>query len=171
MDGDAPNLIPVEGGVWRGNLRTTPTSLGWTAGDASLIYVATNPDGAGLAGHVVDADGNNDVELMSRFGLYVAVSPDGTRLAYISAPSPTAPHFAQTMDTDGSDVLESPVPHGFFLYRSNFQWSPDGQRLLFGTASGIISVAVTPGSPAVVYSTELYVEFPHSGVTWQPVIP
>ena len=74
------------------------------------------------------------------------------------------------MGTDGSNRIELPIPPGFGVF--GLQWSPDGKRLLFGSIDGVVSIAVAPGSPAVVYSSgDLNLEWSGSEVTWQPVFP
>ena len=74
------------------------------------------------------------------------------------------------MGTDDSNRIELPIPPGFGVF--GLQWSPDGKRLLFGSIDGVVSIAVTPGSPAVVYSSgDLNLEWSGSEVTWQPVFP
>jgi hypothetical protein len=132
--------------------------------------VATDADGVGQSGRLVSADGSNDTLLMERFGADLAVSPDGTRVAYADG-DPTS-RLVLTANTDGTDVVKLTVPAGFPFYRENhLQWSPDGQRLLFPMTLGVISVAVTPGSPAVYHLRgELNREWTYPQVTWQPVV-
>jgi hypothetical protein len=55
--------------------------------------------------------------------------------------------------------------------------SPDGKRLLLSSIDGVVSVAVAPGSPPIVYTSGqlsypgggLDLEWSWSEVTWQPV--
>jgi hypothetical protein len=75
------------------------------------------------------------------------------------------------MDTRGGDVVKVPVPPDFVL--EGLLWSPDGKRLLLSSIDGVVSVAVAPGSPPIVYATGLYrsgldLEWSFSEVTWQP---
>ena len=177
IPGGASTLIPVKGGG------TTPGSLGWTAGDDRIIYISTDAPGDGLAVNVVAANGNNDTQLTPdsadvqvRF-YYTVVSPDGTRVAYVQRTTLCSsngciglPERLLVIGTDGANVAELQIPPGFRV--SGLQWSPDGERLLFGSIAGVVSIAVTPGSPAVVYSSgELNLEWSGSEVTWQPVFP
>ncbi len=179
MDGGASTVIPVKG--------ATPGSLGWTAGDDRIIYISSEdpPLGNRRPVNVVRVGGNNDTQLTPESAdplvkLYsddAVVSPDGTRVAYVQTAyrcdnngcSSDNPGRLLTMGTDGSNVVELPIPAGFGV--SGLQWSPDGERLLFGSGGGVVSVGVAPGSPAVVYSPGLNLEWSGSEVTWQPVYP
>jgi len=173
MDGNGSTLIAVTG--------ATPGSLGWTAGDARILYIVTDDPGDGLAVRAVGVGGNNDTKLPDSTSLhrfyYAVISPDGTRVAYIQRTTGCVPvgcsqepaHLV-TMGTDGSNVAELLFPPGLAVF--GLQWSPDGKRLLFGSIPGVVSVGVAPGSPAVVYSSgELNLEWSGSEVTWQPVFP
>ena len=173
MDGSGSTLIPVTG--------ATPGSLGWTAGDARILYTVTDDPGDGLAVRAVGVGGNNDTKLPDSSSLhrfyYAVISPDGTRVAYLQSTNGCVPvgcreepaHLV-TMRIDGSNVVDVPIPPGFGVV--GLQWSPDGKRLLFGSIAGVVSAGVAPGSPAVVYSRgELNLEWSGSEVTWQPVFP
>ena len=77
------------------------------------------------------------------------------------------------MDTDGSNVVEVPIPPNFFV--SALLWSPDYRRLLLSSIDGVISVAVAPGSPAIAYASGspnggLNLEWSGSEASWQPVV-
>ena len=170
INGSTPAVIQVTGGVPG---RYTG-SMGWTADDDAIVYVSTDPEGDALAVNRVNADGTNHTPLASGGG--AAVSPDGTRVAYITSTSgvfngqPNDEHVL-TMDTRGGDVVKVPVPPDFVL--EGLLWSPDGKRLLLSSIDGVVSVAVAPGSPPIVYATGLYrsgldLEWSFSEVTWQP---
>ena len=174
IDGGGSSVIPVDG--------ETPGSLGWTAGDARIVYLLTDPPGDGLAVRVADADGTDDTQLTPessdlqiRFDA-VVVSPTGARLAYLhrtyectSDGCTQDPQRLLAVDTDGSNVIELAIPPD--VWTSGLQWSPDGKRLLLGWIGGVVSVAVAPGSPAVVHlSGELNLEWSSSEMTWQPVL-
>ena len=173
MDGSGSTLIPVTG--------ATPGSLGWTAGDARILYTVTDDPGDGLAVRAVGVGGNNDTKLPDSSSLhrfyYAVISPDGTRVAYLQSTNGCVPVGCReepahllTMRIDGSNVVDVPIPPGFGVV--GLQWSPDGKRLLFGSIAGVVSAGVAPGSPAVVYSRgELNLEWSGSEVTWQPVFP
>jgi Tol biopolymer transport system component len=171
MDGGTSTLIAVTG--------ATPASLGWTAGDTRIVYIITDDPGDGLAVDVIGVAGNNNAKLPDSTSLhrfyYAAISPDGTRVAYLQRTTGCVPASCQepaylvTMGTDGSNRIELPIPPSFAV--SGLQWSPDGNRLLFGSVNGIASVGVVPGAPAAIYSRgELNLEWSGSQVTWQPVV-
>jgi Tol biopolymer transport system component len=161
--GVGSTLIPVKG--------ATPRSLGWTADDDRIIYTSTDLRGDGLAANVIGVGGDNDTQLTPE-GADAIVSPDGTRVAYASVTYRcTTDGCSQVLITltDGSILLELPITPDF---GGPLQWSPDGERLLFGSIAGVVSVAVAPGSPAVIYTSgELNLEWSGSELTWQPVFP
>jgi len=159
----------------------TPSSLSWTVDDDRIVYIATGELGfGGLGVHVVDPSGKDDIELTPeaadlqlRFD-YAAVSPEGTRVAYVQRNRCANGGCSQDterlliMHLDGANVIELQIPPESGV--SGLQWSPDGQRLLFGSIAGVVSVAAAPGSPAIVHSTgELNLEWSGAEVTWQPV--
>ena len=172
MDGSGSTLIPVTG--------ATPGSLGWSVGDARILYNVTDDPGDGLGVRAVGVGGNNDTKLPDSTSLhrfyYAVISPDGTRVAYLQRTTGCVPigcnepaHLV-AMGIDGSNAVDVPIPSGFGV--SGLQWSPDGKRLLFGSIAGLVSVAVAPGSAPVVYSRgQLNLEWSGSEVTWQPVYP
>jgi WD40-like Beta Propeller Repeat len=162
IDGSASAVIQVTGGV--------PGSIGWTANDDAIVYASTDAPGDALAVNRVDADGTNDTQLAYSGGAYgggAAVSPDGTRVAYIDLV------HVLTMDTRGGKVVAVSVPPNFLV--GGLLWSPDGKRLLLSSFNGVVSVAVAPGSAPIVYATALYpgggldLEWSWPEVTWQPV--
>lgn len=74
------------------------------------------------------------------------------------------------MDIDGSNRVEVSSPPNFGAF--GLQWSPDGARMLSGSIDGIVSVAVDPEQPPVVYEGGvLNLEWSPSEVTWQAVFP
>ena len=172
MDGGGSTLIAVNG--------ATPGSLGWTAGDTGIVSILTDEPGDGLAVDVVGVGGNNNTKLPDRTYLhrfyYAVISPDGTRVAYLQrtngcvpAGCSQDPAYLVTMGTDGSNRVELPIPPGFGV--SGLQWSPDGNRLLFGSINGVASVGLVLGAPAAIYSSgELNLQWSGSQVTWQPVL-
>jgi Tol biopolymer transport system component len=189
LEGGTSTVIPVTG--------ATPASLGWTAEDDRIVYLATDEPGDGRELHVVDVDSQADDRLTPDptvprltfdpgFGAVVsitpdvavaAVSPQGTRVAYAyhdircTGDSCTGdPEHLLTMDLDGSDVVEVPIPIDFGS--PGLDWSPDGTRLLLGSIGGLVSIPVAPGSPAIIHSGgELNLEWSGSEITWQPVFP
>ncbi|WP_262696343.1 S9 family peptidase [Kordiimonas aquimaris] len=76
---------------------------------------------------IMNADGSKARQLMSRGG-NVRWSPDGTRIAFISADDAGKPQlFIRWMDAEGA---VSQITHGTERPRGVF-WSPDGQSIAF----------------------------------------
>jgi len=103
-----------------------------------------------------------------------AVSPDGSRVAYVPACVADGCQRLLIMDTDGSNVDEVPIPPTRSV--SALLWSPDYKRLLLSSNDGVTSVPVAPGSPAIVYASGSpnggpNLEWFDSTATWQPVVP
>ena len=169
------SLIPVE---------VESRSVVWLAEDARIAYLATEGVGDGVAVHVVDPDGTNDIQISpeaapdTRFADLV-VSPDGRRVAFIQKTYSCGadgcrgdPQRLLIAEPDRGSVTDLPVPTGFAI---SLQWSPDGERMLFMTngevGSEVLSIGLEPGSPVVVHSSkELNLEWSDSELTWQPVI-
>jgi len=171
IDGSTPTVIPVNGSV----PGSYTGSVGWTAGDAAIVYESADLVGDSLGVYRIDASGANDTPLAA--GNDAVVSPDGTRVAYITDPSADQPigQHVVTMPTRGGKGVEVAVPPGFVL--EGLTWSPDAKRLLLSSVDGVVSVAVAPGSAPVVYAAGqspspgvgLDLEWTWSEVTWQPV--
>ena len=74
------------------------------------------------------------------------VSPDGTRVAFTQG-TYQCTNFdcvrLLIMSTDSKNLMELPLPPGFSA--SELQWSPDGNRLLFGSSDGVSRLAWCPG--------------------------
>jgi hypothetical protein len=171
VDGGASTLIPLRGG--------TPASLGWTARDEGIVYIRTDPATVTGAVYVVEADGQSETALMPTpltGADRAAVSPDGSRVAYVPpCASDGCGRRVLIMDTDGSNVVEVPIPIASNVLVSGLVWSPDYKRLLLSWHDGVTSVPVAPGSPAIVYASGypnggLFLEWSGSA-TWQPVEP
>ena len=148
--------------------------MAWTADDAIVYPGSTDRQGFDQTSvNRVDSDGTHDTQLASVGNAEVfdaAVSPDGTRVAYIHDTD------LLTMDTSGRNVVEVSVPPSFLL--EGVQWSADGKRLLLTSIDGVVSIAAspTPAAPPVVYASGdfsvpdgLDLENTWSDVTWQPV--
>lgn len=194
LDDGMSSLIEVPGG--------TPDSVAWADGNATIAYIPTDAGTffGGLAVHVVGVDGQNDRQLtpdssdpQTRHEFYGAVvSPDGTRLAFVEhsyrcttvfGPSaspircPTSLVLV-TMDLDGSNLVEFPIPDAIFTPGIaledyfGLQWSPDGERLLLSSGAGVVSVSAASSSAVIVHSSgdELNLEWSASRVAWQPVV-
>ena len=167
IDGSAPTVLPVIGNAH---------SLDWTADGQQIVYFTVE----GAIRIIAIADGQ-DVLLRadgySRGAGSLAVSPDGSKLAYLrgclDATCQQDP-IVVVMDIDGTHEVALNMPSFAdppFGVRSGMSWSPDGERLLF-SAGATTSIPVTPGTPKVVYpSLGLNFEFvgiPH--LSWQPVL-
>ena len=170
IDGSTPSVIPVFGDV----PGSYTGSMGWTAGDAGIVYTSTDPQGDELAVNRVDANGTNDTQLAS--GTDAVVSPDGTRVAYISGHFTDQPNdqHVMTMPSRGGKGVEVTVPSNNFVLEG-LTWSPDGKSLLLSSIDGVVSVAVAPGSPPIAYANGtladgLDLEWSWPEVTWQPAI-
>jgi hypothetical protein len=188
LDGGMATVIPVTG--------ATPASLGWTAGDGRIVYRATAGPGDGVGLHVIDVTDRSDVQLtpdptapritfdpgygslisITRAVEAAAVSPDGTRVAFAyrdyrcTSDSCTGdPDHLLTMDLRGADAVEVPIPTDFGTV--GLEWSPGGTRLLLGSIAGVVSIPVTAGPPALVYTTAgLDLEWSGSEITWQRLV-
>ena len=165
IHGGAPAVISVTGDV----PGSYTGSMGWTAGDDAIVYTTTDPQGDALAVFRVGADGTGDTQLAG--GSDSAVSPDGTRVAFIDGDGV----HVLTMNTRGGDVVEVPVAPDVLL--GALLWSPDGKSLLLSSIDGVVSVPAAPGSTSAAYASGqlsypgggLNLEWSASEVTWQPV--
>ncbi len=171
--GGTAQLIPVVGGAG-----ATPRSLGWTAADQAIVYVGAHPPGTGLSLNVVDVTTKRDTELLPKStelrnpAVNIAVSPDGSRVAYVQCPNGTCglgePFDQLVMDPDGSNKVTLPNPPGFGA--AGLLWSPDGTRLLLGSSAGLVSVAAGNGPAPIIYSSgALNLQSSGAELTWQPV--
>lgn len=120
----------------RGPLNITPV---FTPDGASIIFAAS--DEAGRIGLVIaPASGSAPPRRISR-GTdpwdeeSPALSPDGTRVAFISS-RPRTPQI-YSMRLDGSDErIETPVTGKRRSYRTSPDWSPDGRTIAFEQQNG-----------------------------------
>ncbi len=102
----------------------------------------------------------------ARDGAQPAVSPDGTKLAFIGSDGQL---YTEALPiTDGS-AAAAKITFGV-TGLTHPVWSPDGSRLAFGTASDVESVAATLAPGAT--SNPARVESPSPGVpSYEPVVP
>ena len=165
IDGSTSTVIPVFGD----DVGSYSESMGWTAGDAGIVYVSVDPLYGDVELNRVDANGANDTHLAAAGD--AVVSPDGTRVAYI------ADQHVMIMPTRGGKAVDVAVPPNFTL--EGLLWSQGGKRLLLSSIDGVVSVPVAPGSAPVVYATGdadspdvgLDLEWSWMQVTWQPATP
>jgi eukaryotic-like serine/threonine-protein kinase len=91
----------------------------------------------------------------------LALSPDGSRIAYLGSET-TGP--TQIWIRDRDQLHARPVPgteHAQFV-----SWSPDGRRLAFEIAPGVLKVVTLDGAPPTVVTDSLSVT--GGGTAWAP---
>ena len=205
VESDAIRVLRVEDGtssLIEVGAGRTPDSVSWAGGDTAIAYIPTDAAtfAGGLAVHVVGVDGQNDRQLtppdspdaqMQREFYGAVVSPDGTRLAFVEhsyrCPEVFGPSASPircptslvlvTMDLDGSNSVEFPIPDAIFIPGTSLEdhfglrWSPDGERLLLSSFAGVVSVSAA-SSAVIVHASgdELNLEWSASRVAWQPVV-
>jgi TolB protein len=130
-----------------------------------IAYVAAQPvAGGSVAGTLKLVDGNGgEPRILSRGDEQVTSffwSPDGQRIAYLTQDDP-APDGKRTWHTvevaDGAvrelaSFMPSPAVVGLQRFFDAFlfsfsPWSPDGQRLAYGTADGVYVLDLRTGQP------------------------
>lgn len=192
LDGRPATILPVSG--------ATPSSLGWAAGDETIVYLVSDGQGDTSEMRAVRVDGSADVALTRdptvprstydpALGAVASIvpsitnavfSPDGRRVSYVSHDSfctsdscdGNDPEHLLTSDVDGSNVVEVPIPTGFGV--TGLHWSPDGERLLLSSIAGVVAVSVGAGGPPVVdlgQDAAIDLEWSAKQVSWQPTFP
>jgi Tol biopolymer transport system component len=124
-----------------------------TSTSVSEGVAAWSPDGAKIAFassfdsksdiYVADADGSNPKRLTNNEGRFQAVgswSPDGAKMVLFCLPS--ASYDVCTMDADGSNLTQLTTKGEY----EEPNWSPDGKKIAFESASGGIYTMNPDGS-------------------------
>jgi hypothetical protein len=162
-------IAPVDNPIWDGAggvIAVTTYQEGGFVGSVALVTRAS-ADGLEIAVTLEEQPAPSGGPTVSG----PSVSP-GTAFwtATASMVTPRSDHTA-TLLRNGK-VL---VAGGIVFYGSALLWSPDHKRLLLSSIDGVVSVAVAPGSPNIVYASGnrsggLNLEWSASAVTWQPVL-
>jgi Tol biopolymer transport system component len=107
----------------------------------------------------VQPDGSGRTRLVGGAGVQFgpAWSPDGTRLAYWSAPDRREPASLWALMLDGSPAVKLSGDRTFYTDRAPI-WAPDNKRIAFATGTGELRVMNADGSnlrrigdPAITY--------------------
>ncbi|MBN2111255.1 MAG: PD40 domain-containing protein [Methanosarcinaceae archaeon] len=120
--------------------------------NGSRIYYATESkkafSGRYISIQVMDVSGENVLKLTETAdSRYPAVSPDGTRIAYVSRIAGN--YDVWVMDLDGSNNVRITDSKGD---ESSPSWSPDGSRLLYSLEGDILVQAIDSAEPVVLLS-------------------
>lgn len=118
--------------------------------NGSKIYYATESKKAYSARyisiHVMDADGGNVLKLTETADArYPSVSPDGTKIAYVSRIAGN--YDIWVMDLDGSNNLRITDSAGD---ESSPSWSPDGSKLVYSVDGKILVQEINGVKPVTL---------------------
>jgi TolB protein len=112
-------------------------SLAAQAADAPKGRIAyTRKEGDRILLHLMNADGTGDFEVpgqTSRYNLLPTWSPDGKRLAFVTAGPGTLPRV-NLVGSDGADLKALETSAAFAAMPA---WSPDGKHLAFSGRTGV----------------------------------
>ena len=116
----------------------------WSPDGTRLAFLVVEAVGyRGIAVYTVEADGTGLQRLASRVRSNPAWSPDGRRLAFVQATGDQLHLHTMAADgTDGRQITAAPLGslRSEYDWAWALAWSPDGERLLYGCASGVCVV-------------------------------
>jgi len=153
----------------KGRIRVTRTNVperdpSWTPSGTHLVYAARTSPGGPFRIFTAEADGSGRVQLTSQAAGSAdrspAVSPDGTRVAFVSDRAGGFPEI-YLMFMDGSGVVRLTTNA---LVDGNPSWTPDGTRLVVerccanGT-SDLVAIDVATRAETQVTATTTHQEF------------
>jgi Tol biopolymer transport system component len=113
----------------------------WSPDGAKIAFVSSFDSKSDI--YVADADGSNPKRLTNNEGRFQAVgswSPDGAKMVLSCLPS--ASYDVCTMDADGSNLTQLTTKGEY----EEPNWSPDGKKIAFESASGGIYTMNPDGS-------------------------
>ena len=113
----------------------------WSPDGARIAFVSSFDSKSDI--YVADADGSNPKRLTNNEGRFQAVgswSPDGAKMVLSCLPS--ASYDVCTMDADGSNLTQLTTKGEY----EEPNWSPDGKKIAFESASGGIYTMNPDGS-------------------------
>lgn len=151
FDGSDRFLVPLPDGTL--NLGPGPFSPDGT----KIAFEGFEFDGEALAGtYIGDADGGNLVRITPKAGIPGDWSPDGAQIVFFrGAPGDDPrPGSLFVVNVDGSEEHQL-TPDGVEVACCwSYRWSPDGSRILFADAEGVLW-SINPDGTQL---TELFVD-------------
>ena len=128
-----------------------------------IVFYGESNEGIGI--YAMDPDGSDVVDLTDgSTGYDPAVSPDGTKIAFVSSRDSVYPDI-YVMDADGTDVVRLTTDPASDREPT---WSPDGQKIAFtSTRSGSSQIFVMNADGTGVYQLTTEVGS-FSGAAWSP---
>ena len=128
--------VPVLGGTPRELVQTADTAVTFSPDGSRMAYAILDFPSSTARMMLAASDGSGAHEIahhrMSFLGAYQTVewSPDGERIAAITADAAPGGFTGQLVEVDVSTGVEKPVPGRSWRRIFDFQWLPDGSGLL-----------------------------------------